>query len=375
MKKISILLLSVLPLLSGCNNNNKGPSLEPAINGPISVPALPFAPRSYVCYRTAGTINVDGEISDNEWKNAPWSETFTDIEGSLKPAPLQDTRMKMLWDDNYLYIAAEIKETDIQARLRQRDTIIFNDNDFEIFIDPDGDTHDYYEFEMNALNTVWDLLLTKPYRDYGYVLDAWDIKGMKSAVKVYGTINKPGDKDDRWAVEIAFPINVLKECGSAPAPGKQWRINFSRVEWKTKVENGRYVKETDPATGKPYPEYNWIWSAQGLINMHYPELWGFLQFDGKQSGDPAADFVFNKSEKVKWELRKLYYAERNFAAREKRYTSDIAELAKDGYVPENTRPEIILTMEGYEASLPDTEGSGRFIINTTGKVWKPEKKN
>jgi hypothetical protein len=372
MKNVLLFLLPALSILSGCNNKNQVSPYTPVIHGSIIVPALPFSPRHYVCYRTSGPMIIDGDISGNEWKNAPWSEAFNDIEGSLKPAPLQDTRMKVLWDDDYLYIAAEIKETDIQARLRQRDTIIFYDNDFEVFIDPDDDTHGYYEFEMNALNTVWDLLLTAPYRDYGNVLNAWDIKGLKSAVKIYGTINDPHDKDDKWTVELAFPMKVLKECGNTPEPGRQWRINFSRVEWKTKVENGRYVKETDPVTGRPYQEYNWVWSAQGLINMHYPELWGFLQFDGRQKGDPSSDFVFNNSEKTRWELRRLYYAERNFAAREKRYTSSIAELSKEGYRPENIIPDIILTMEGYEASLPDAAGSGKFIINTTGRVWKPE---
>ncbi|CEN48597.1 hypothetical protein CCAN2_1920045 [Capnocytophaga canimorsus] len=50
------------------------------------------------------------------------------------------------------------------ATLKERDTVIFHNNDFEIFLDPDNDSHNYYEFEINALNTVWDLFLTKPYR-------------------------------------------------------------------------------------------------------------------------------------------------------------------------------------------------------------------
>ena len=47
----------------------------------------------------------------------------------------------------------------------QHDAVIFHNNDFEVFIDPDGDTHNYYELEINALNTVWDLFITKPYRE------------------------------------------------------------------------------------------------------------------------------------------------------------------------------------------------------------------
>ena len=43
-----------------------------------------------------------------------------------------------------------------------------------MFIDPDGDNHLYYEFEINALNTVWDLLLPKPYRDGGPALNGWE---------------------------------------------------------------------------------------------------------------------------------------------------------------------------------------------------------
>jgi len=34
----------------------------------------------------------------------------------------------------------------------------------QIFLDPDGDNHLYYEIEINALGTVWDLLMAKPYR-------------------------------------------------------------------------------------------------------------------------------------------------------------------------------------------------------------------
>ena len=74
------------------------------------------------------------------------------------------------------------------------------------FIDANGDTHHYYEWELNALNSIWDLMLTKPYRDPGYhVLDAWDMRDQKTAVKIYGTLNDPSDEDEKWTVEVAFP--------------------------------------------------------------------------------------------------------------------------------------------------------------------------
>lgn len=369
MKKIITLVFAAL-MLAGCGPDRplKSTGHYP-LPGRIPVPALSFNPGHYICYRTSAEMIIDGHITDSEWSLAPWSNLFTDIEGDLKPKPLHDTRIRMLWDDNYLYVAAELIEPHIWATLRQRDTIIFYDNDFEVFIDPDGDTHGYYEFEMNAYNTVWDLLLTTPYRDFGKVLDAWDIKGLKSAVKIFGTINDPSDMDEKWTIELAFPFDVLKEWGDVPEDGTQWRVNFSRVNWKTKPVNGKYVKEVDPATGKTLPEFNWLWSPQGLINVHYPEMWGFLQFSTRDGSGEPSEFIMNPDEKTKWELRKLYYAQRAYAEEKNHYADDAAILLEYGYKARGESPEIIITMTGYEASLPSADKNGFVYIDSQGRTW------
>ncbi len=98
--------------------------------------------------------------------------------------------MKMLWDDEFLYIAADLLEPDIWGTLTTRDAVIFQDNDFEVFIDPDGDTHDYFELEVNALKTAWDLLLPQPYRDGGSAIDGWDIAGLEVGVDIRGTLEQ-----------------------------------------------------------------------------------------------------------------------------------------------------------------------------------------
>ncbi len=54
-------------------------------------------------------------------------------------------------------------EPAIWGKLTKRDAIIYKDNDFEVFIDPDGDGLNYYELEINALGTIMDLFLKKPY--------------------------------------------------------------------------------------------------------------------------------------------------------------------------------------------------------------------
>ena len=58
--------------------------------------------------------------------------------------------MKMLWDARALYIAAELQEPDVRGSVRGRDSVVFHDNDFEVFIDPDGDgLANLAEFAMN----------------------------------------------------------------------------------------------------------------------------------------------------------------------------------------------------------------------------------
>ena len=79
-----------------------------------------------------------------------------------------------------------MEEPDIWGTLAERDSVIFHDNDFEIFIDPDGDTHEYYELEVNALGTPWDLMLIRPYRYGGPAINGWDIAGLRVGVDVRG---------------------------------------------------------------------------------------------------------------------------------------------------------------------------------------------
>ncbi len=221
-------------------------------------------PLSYDCHRTTTPIHIDGKLDDSAWKKAPWTGDFVDIEGAAKPTPRFRTRAKMLWDDHYLYIAAEIEEPNVHGTLTQHDSVIFRDNDFEVFIKPLPQTESYYEFEMNALNTGWDLFLPKPYSENGKPDNSWDIVGLKTAVAVQGTLNHPDDTDKGWTLEIAYPLSAFNSRQSVPRPqnGTVWRINFSRVEWKP---------------GQP-KEDNWVWSPQGVVNMHVPDRWGYLHF-------------------------------------------------------------------------------------------------
>jgi len=234
------------------------------------------AQQTYTCLKARSPIRIDGRLDDKAWKAAPWTPFFVDIEGDVRPAPRFRTRARMSWDADYFYIAAELEEPHLWATYRTHDTVIFHENDFEVFLDPDGDGLNYFEFEMNVLNTTWDLFLNKPYKDGGKADDGWEIPGLKSAVHARGTINNPRDKDQGWTLEIAFPwtaFNRGPRPAVAPKPGETWRVNFSRVEWMLDVRDGAYRK----VEGRK--EDNWVWSPQGLINMHVPEKWGFVRFE------------------------------------------------------------------------------------------------
>ena len=247
----------------------------------VPVPVLGPDVLRYVANRSTASIRIDGRLDDPAWSHASWTGYFTDIEGPTRPSPRFKTRVKMLWDDQYWYVAAEIEEPQLWATIRERDAVIFRDNDFEIFVDPSGTAHRYFEIELNQFATVWDLFLPKPYREGGHAVNGWNVDGLQIAVGLHGTINQPRDRDRGWTVELAIPWAAFADSGRnvvPPQPGAQWRVNFSRVEWDVDTARGRYVKRKD-AAGRPLPEHNWVWSPQGVVNMHVPERWGFVRFD------------------------------------------------------------------------------------------------
>jgi hypothetical protein len=353
------------------------------------VPAIAYAPRTYACARALAPLQIDGVPDEPDWQAAPWTEEFGDIEGPARPAPRFRTRARMLWDDTFFYVSAEMEEPDLWATYDRRDMVIFHEHDFEVFIDPDGDTHEYYELEMNALNTIWDLLLLRPYRDGGPAVNAWDIAGLRTAVHLDGTINDPRDRDRGWSVEIAIPWSVLAECAhraSPPLAGDQWRVNFSRVEWRIDPREVGYEKRKDPATGKPLPEDNWTWSPQGLVAMHYPEMWGLVEFcdtrPGASSPAGASDPVVTpgaagrsalgvrpeSDAAAKWTLRLAYYAEKELFEREGRFSVDPQELPGFPARPVDLR----VTQSSFEATVPSTDGRGTLHIRSDGRTWRSE---
>lgn len=327
-------------------------------------------PQNYVVKHIAKPPVIDGDIDDAIWQQAKWTSDFVDIEGDLKAGPPLQTNVKMLWDDQYLYIAARINDPQVWATLKNHDDIVYHDNDFELFIDPAATTHNYYEIEVNALNTIFDLFLNKPYRNNGGGLIGWDANGLLSAVKVQGTLNNTSDTDKGWTVEMAIPFRAVT-MGFKSAPpqhGTIWRVNFSRVEYDTKIVDGRNVKLKD-STGHDLPEHNWVWSSQGEINMHSPEHWGYLLFSKHEADDVV--FTMPYAEEQKKYLWLVYYREKLWYKQHHEYASSLGKLGIKGKydiagISNNLSLEA--TKSQFDASVTDKKTNITYTINQEGFI-------
>ncbi|KAL7538995.1 hypothetical protein ACHAXR_008938 [Thalassiosira sp. AJA248-18] len=358
----------------------------------VSRPYDAIYPRQYIAYRAppsaigspgdaatkssslhSPAITIDGNLDKPFWNDVEWSQDFVDI--ATDTTPKFRTKVKMRWDDEFLYVGAYMEETDVWAHLTEHNSVIFHDNDFEVFVDADGTNHNYKEFEINALGTTWSLLLDKPYADSG----GYDMEPpLQSATKVYpnDAVNQPGTENTHWTAEIALPISKLVErnpFAKSPADGLFWRINFSRVQWSVKLDaEGKYAKEPccqSCATPGAAAEDNWVWSKQGEVAMHLPERWGIVQFESEIQSNENMKYY------EEWTSRcaamSLYYALKGYHEQEGKYTDDIEALKPFSKPPfpicEDAIMSITITDKGYEAkscidSYTATVNEERYLV-------------
>lgn len=318
-------------------------------------------PRSYVCYRADGKLKIDGKLNEVSWKKAKPTAPFVDISGEGFPTPEYETTAKMLWDDEYLYVGAVLQEDDIKARLTQRDTIIYYDNDFEVFIDPDWDGHNYFEIETNARGVIFDLMLDKPYRSGGNFMVQWDCPGLKLAIHRDGSLNKSKDKDKYWSVEMAIPHKALTMNFNNPLKaGNCWRINFSRVQW---------LKAGDP-------EENWVWTPTGKVDMHMPDRWGYLYFADAIVGSPERNAVLPYNAAVYKLLWAMFYAQQERYAKEKNYIRTEQDFfltdAELQTLPQGAHISVEATRNTYRIAIAVPEEKRCYVIDDEGR-FKTEK--
>jgi len=321
-----------------------------------------YLPRGYVCYKTTEPITIDGKMDEKAWRNAPWTDWFEDIEGDKQPKPHYKTRAKMLWDDKYIYVYAWLEEPHVWGNIIQHNAVIYYDNDFEVFIDPDGDCENYYEFEVNALNTTWNLTLDKTYSNGGHATNC-DYPKQKSAILIAGTLNNSNDSDIGWAVEWRFAWKDLAKFSKGNTPPKineQWRIGFSRVEWEHKIIDGTYVKVNRP-------EKNWVWSPPGVISMHIPEYWGYVRFTNQFSANCKNEAEKNAAAYTL--LKKLHNAQIFYRKKNGSFAQSLQQLKADKIISAKTMRKIKMVADEQKFTIsapylyPD-KTIGTLTINT-----------
>ena len=253
----------------------------------------PHKPRQYVVYRAVDSISVDGLLDEKSWANAEWTNKFDHIlstRGYTKP--FLATRAKMLWDNDRLYIAAELEDPNLVGRaVPPRDTVVCIDKDFEIFIDADGDAQNYIEIQFNVLGSVQDIFFRKEYQRGGLPMGwpqhlydrpyspPWELEGMLGAVRPNGSINFPLDTDRGWTLEVSIPLKSLRDTSPGgeklAREGSCLRIGFSRVQI--------------PGPKKVWPIrdwdmgscWDWTWTPNLAYDMHVPECWGRVLLSGR----------------------------------------------------------------------------------------------
>ena len=151
-------------------------------------------PRHYVAHRTSGPILVDGRLDEPSWQRISWTGEFVYIEEGDK-SPDLSTHAKIIWDDEFLYIAADLEEPHLWATVHRRDDLVYDDNDFEVFINPDGDTHEYYEFDppLRDVRKPWPRVqpdtLGFGYKDYGNRVGVWRIMEVLDRYEIRASIS------------------------------------------------------------------------------------------------------------------------------------------------------------------------------------------
>ena len=242
----------------------------------------------YICHRTACAP---------DWSRAVRSPRFADMVTG-EPG-LFDTRAAALWDDQNLYVHFWIEEPFIEAHQTERDSLIFLENDVELFIDG-GDC--YYEFEINALGTIYEILFlwqdayskfpadefdvhrrralsfagdddrsgesfwrgTHP-RGARWAFRDWDFPGLESSVALDGYLNDRTRISRGWEVDLKLPWAGMKHLANGrslpPRDGDTWRLFFGRFE-KLMI-HGREVQ--------PHPA--WCWTPPGVLDTHRPDRW------------------------------------------------------------------------------------------------------
>lgn len=225
----------------------------------------------YQCAKVPNnSIKVDGFLNEPEWNDKPELMFYEMTDGSIPRYPIT---AKIVWDENYIYVAYKISDPEITGisstkctRPAEEKEVLRNESVIEFFIDPDGDGTKYMEFHVNSSGKLADLLLDYPYlrqarKECGLSFSGktnpdwnWNCQGLESAIHI--------EKNHGWIVELAIPWQAIKAFNSSSQSG-QCRILL--------VHHRKLCGES----------LWWTWPVLKTASSHFPSRWGVIKFKDK----------------------------------------------------------------------------------------------
>ena len=183
---------------------------------------------------------IDASLNDSCWESSLDSTDFL-VLGTQKTDKIQ-THVRLAYDTKNLYIIAKMDEPNIEkikANFSKRDSEIFLDDCFEIFIGTSLNKQNYYHIVINSIGAIFDEKRTN-----GVSFAQWDGKYTIAVKKL----------DDSWMLEMAIPWSNFDFSGSK----KMFICNFARERYVTKKEFSTFA----PLFGSGFHLPQWFWTLK-----------------------------------------------------------------------------------------------------------------
>ncbi|MBI4522102.1 MAG: hypothetical protein HY701_14795 [Gemmatimonadetes bacterium] len=244
--------------------------------------ALPPSDRPAPVTRSAvrtGDVRIDGTIDEPAWHVAPVASGFVQSEPVEDVAASRDTEVRMLTDDEAIYVAARMwdEPESIQRQLVRRDERGPFMDWFGVSLDPHHDQRTGYAFRVNAAGVQQDIYM---YNDSGEDM-AWNAV-WESAVATDSL---------GWTVEIRIPFSQIRfESGEAP---QSWGVNFHRRRVAT-AELSHFSLESRRRSGR-VSQFGMLENVTVPSSVHRVEARPYVVSSFHQGPAEAGDPFFDGS--------------------------------------------------------------------------------